>query len=233
MQDLEIIEKLRKLLRLARSSNANEAALAMQRALELATKHQVNISDIDPDAESARIRGDYIPTPSRLAREYVEALNIAHRFFHVHITVISGGAKCLVVGTELDIELAQYVVVFLVRSCRASVAAWKQEERKARRKTTGPKVAAFIDAWFIGVRVKLSHQEQREHEASASLALTLDNGRKARADFSHAMLDGKRTKVIATKTRTNRRAQLQGFVAGQETQINPGLKGGQQPLAIT
>ena len=47
MADQKVIEKIEKLLRLSKSDNENEAALAMEHANRLMTEHQLTISDVD------------------------------------------------------------------------------------------------------------------------------------------------------------------------------------------
>ena len=51
---VEILEKLRKLLRLARSSNPHEAALAMAKAMALAAEHRIALDQVNPDHETPR-----------------------------------------------------------------------------------------------------------------------------------------------------------------------------------
>ena len=48
----EVIEKIKKLLRLARSSNPHEAQLALQRAMALAREHDVAVEGLNPDEQA-------------------------------------------------------------------------------------------------------------------------------------------------------------------------------------
>lgn len=228
-----IIEKIRALLRLAKSDNPNEAALAMQKALEIALKHRIDLTDISPDDDINRLIGDHLPTPSRLAREYKEALNIAHAWFNVNITVMMGASKALVVGTKLDIELASYVVTFLVRSCRDSLSKWKQEEKIRRRKTTGAKAQNFIQGFFWGVAARLREQRETMCAQNEGLAIVLSNGREAREEAAKGFRGkGRVTTVELARPRMDRRASLSGFLHGNKTDINPGLRGGNTTLAL-
>ena len=48
----EILEKIKKLLRLARSANQHEAQLALARALELARAHDVAVDSLNADEQA-------------------------------------------------------------------------------------------------------------------------------------------------------------------------------------
>lgn len=232
MDTSPILEKIRALLRLAKSDNAHEAALAMQRAMEIATKHQLDLADISPDDEVRKLIGRYMPTPSRLAHEWKEALNIAHNFFNVSVTTIQRGSRCLIVGSALDIELAEYVITYLVRVCRQQLAAWKAVEAKARRKTTGPKVAAFIDGFFLGLRVKLMQQHAKVAQEHSGYALALKDAREQRSEFTEAELGGKITAITMPEVRKDRRSMNAGYRHGRDTEINPALRGNNSTLAL-
>lgn len=232
MNQEAILEKLKALLRLAKSDNAHEAALAMQRAHEIAAKYQVDLSTLPEEDDLRALLGRYMKLPARLALEWKEALNIIHGYFNVHVTTIQRGSRCLIVGTALDVELAEYVCTYLVRACRQCLAQWKEGERRLKRKTSGSKVAAYIEGFYIGLRMKLHKQQQEQKAAHAGLALALTNGHEARKTFSHGMLGGKITTITMPEIRRHRRAGSAGFAAGRNTDLNPGLKGGRAPLAL-
>ncbi|MES2596059.1 MAG: DUF2786 domain-containing protein [Verrucomicrobiota bacterium] len=228
-----IIEKIRALLRLAKSDNVHEAALAMQRAHEIALKHQVEISALPPEDDIHALLGRNMDLPARLALEWKEALNTVHGFFNVHVTVIQRAGRCLIVGTVLDIELAEYVVTYLVRACRQCLSSWKADEAKARRKTSGPKVHAFIEGFFRGIRSKLHGQREEQKAAHAGLELALRDAAEARKTFAGESLGGGRVGTITMpQVRRDLRSWVQGFMKGKETDINPGLRGSSSTLAL-
>jgi hypothetical protein len=227
-----ILDKLKALLRLAKSDNVNEATLAMQRAHEIAAKYQVDLSSLPEEDDLRALLGRYMELPSRLALEWKESLNIIHGYFNVHVTTIRRGSRCLIVGTALDVELAEYVCTYLVRACRQCLAAWKETERRMKRKTSGSKLAAFIAGWFIGLRMKLFRQQQEQKAANAGLALALTNGHESRKAYSQQMLGGKSTTITMPEIRRHLRAGSAGFMAGKDTDLNPGLKGPKTQLAL-
>lgn len=224
----DIIEKLRALLRLAKSDNVHEAALAMQRAHDIAAKHQVDLSRLPAEDDLRAPLGRYMQLPDRLAQEWKEALNLIHNYFNVDVTCIRRGGRCLIVGTALDVELAEYVCTYLVRACRQCLAHWKDGERRHRRKTSGGKVASFIEGFFLGLRVKLHAQRksQAEQHAGLALALALEDGARARNVFARSVLTGKITTITMPQLRRHRQSGSAGFIAGQSTEIRSGLRGG-------
>lgn len=150
MNEDSIIEKIRALLRLAKSDNAHEANLAMQRAMEIASKHCIDLSELSPDDELNKLVGDHLDLPSRLAYEWKEALNTVHAFFNVHATVLIGveSRRAQIIGTKLDIEIASYVATYLVRTCRHCLSEFKTAETAKRRKITTNKIHGFIKGFF-------------------------------------------------------------------------------------
>lgn len=226
-----IIEKIRSLLRLAKSDNAHEANLAMQRAMEIAAKHCIDLAAISPDDDLNKLISDHLDLPDRLSYEWKEALSTAHQYFNVHVTVLVGffDKRARIVGTQLDIELASYVVTFLVRACRQCLAKFKAEEIKRRRKITTDKTRNFIKGFFWGIRATLRSQQEATSEQHTGYQLMLDNGRTARENaakaFSSASGMGPATTITMPESRENRRASWSGFLNGQKTQIQPGLRG--------
>lgn len=229
-----ILEKIRALLRLAQSDNPHEAALAMERAHAIAAKHQVEIASLPPEDDLHALLGKYVLVPTRLALEWKEALNLVNQYFNVDVTLMVGCGRCLVVGTALDIELAEYVMTYLVRACRQCLTQWKAREKEARRKTSGQKVAAFVQGFFNAMRWKLYVQQKQQKADHAGLELALSDGIKAREAFSSSMLKGKTTAMTMPTVRRDQRAGMAGYIGGASTALNPGLRSGSTaPLALT
>jgi len=231
----DLLNKIRALLRLAKSDNAHEAQLAMQRAMEIAAKHQIDLSSLSPDDDLNKLTGDHLKLPARLATEWKEALHIAHGYFNVNVTTLCGWneKKALIVGTQLDIELASYVVTFLVRSCRQCLATFKAKEKAARRRMSTSKAHSFVKGFFWGIRDSLNAQKRAVEAAHAGFQLVLDNGRLAREDAAKPFMTGYGpAKALAIPDhRLNRAASFRGFLDGSKTEIRPGLRGG-APLAL-
>lgn len=235
MNQDSIIEKIKTLLRLSKSDNANEANLAMQRAMEIAAKHCIDLSAISPEDELNKLTGDHLMLPSRLAYEWKEALNTVHAFFNVHVTVLIGvsSRRAQIIGTKLDIEIASYIATYLVRACRQCLSRFNQNEKRQKRKVTTAKTQSFIKGFFWGIRDTLRKQRQAVAEAHAGYQLMIDNGHAARAAFSRSFggFTGPSKEITMPEGRENRHASFSGFLQGSKTQINPGLRGC-GPLAL-
>lgn len=221
-----IIEKIRALLRLAKSDNPHEAALAMERAAEIASKHQLDLADIGQEDDLHKIISRDIPCPVRLAHEWKQAVSIVQTFFHVNALVLTGRSKVKLIGTELDIEIADYICTYLIRACRGAVAQFRNAEKAARRKTTGAKITNFIDGFFNGVAERLYSQRASQKTSNSQYAVILANGKSARDEWSTDYLGGRAIKTLGMPSaRRNDNALYSGLKAGRQTQINPGLRG--------
>jgi hypothetical protein len=224
-----IIAKIKALLRLTKSSNPHEAGLALQRAMELADKWHIDLAQLGDGEDATRLQHRHAPTPSRLSREWKLALEVAINYFNVHIIVRTGRSKILLTGTTMDIELGEYVITFLVRTCRQHLGKWKQAEKAARRKTTGPKVGAYVDGWFYGIRRQLNLQRTATEDTNPGLALALSTGHEARKAAATEFLGGPIRTITVPEAKRNVRALGAGFADGMETTIRPGLKGQELP----
>lgn len=228
-----IIEKIRALLRLAKSDNPHEAALAMERAAEIAAKHQLDLSDISPDDDLHKVIGKDVPAPLRLAAEWKQSLTILKTFFHVEPLVLTGRSKVKLIGTALDIEIADYVCTYLVRACRQAVAKFRNTEKAARRKTTGSKITTFIDGFFNGVANRLYAQLAAQKESNSQYAIILASAQQAREDWLKQYMNGRQPKTLGLPTtRRNDHAAMSGYSAGKKTSINPGLRSNSSSLAL-
>lgn len=171
-EDDRILDRIKKLLRLSRSSNPHEAALALQRAMDLAQINGLRLASIDPDNEVAGIRHkERIET--RLHYEKRLACGLVQDFFSVRI--IRGWNNLKIVGRAPDIQVAEYAYVYVVRACRLSMAAWAKDEAAARRRVTTNKRRSFILGFVEGIRKnldKLSVSRTVNMEMAAALMAT-------------------------------------------------------------
>ncbi|MBI5768723.1 MAG: DUF2786 domain-containing protein [Verrucomicrobia bacterium] len=174
----EIVEKIKKLLRLARSANPHEAQLAMQRALQLAEEHRVAVDGLNPDAATPLITHQDTDSLARLGYDRNFAALIVKRFFRVRpivrgaIHVVDGwpraGEKLSFVGTTSDIEIALYVYHFLVRHF---AFCWRKHRGRLRNRYS------YVHGMFEGLYHKLVEAEPPAPERQAEgteLALSMD-----------------------------------------------------------
>jgi hypothetical protein len=227
-----ITEKVRKLLRLAKSANQHEAELALARAMDLAARHQIDVSTLADDDEIAKLVTRYFRCGGkRLSREWREALSIARTYFNVSTCVMCGQGQVAFIGKATDVQIADYVTQFLVRRCRDELKAFfAVEKRRGRRQTTN-KTASFINAFFGGVSVNLAGQRSQLLSTITGLEIVLRDAREARQAHLASDIGETSTQKALVKPRHTMSTLYAGYDAGLKTQINPAL-GDDAPLAL-
>jgi hypothetical protein len=171
----QVIEKLRKLLRLSESANEHESALALQRAQEIALMHKIELASIaknDEPADNGGPVGRQARTYRRKAMSQRYIVPIISHYFNVKL--IYGSAsdhkKIWYIGTRSDIEFAKYVYDFLdleykrlfLRACDEN--GWETVSVSTRTN--------YYFGLYQGLNKKLNEAKQRVEETSiASVAM--------------------------------------------------------------
>ena len=222
-EDDRILDKIKKLLRLSRSSNPHEAALALQRAIELAQANGVRLASIDPADEVAGIRHKE-RLEARLHYEKRMAINLIQDFFSVRI--LRGRNHLKIIGRAPDIQIAEYAYVYVVRACRLCMAAWKKEEAASRRRVTINKRRSFILGFMVGVRENLNKLSIRSSESIPSMAALI---------ASKTVEVQRRNAYVAERWNTKKLPPVSfrmtdgdatfGFLEGMKTNINRPVSG--------
>src|SRR4051812_28615051 len=133
-----ILEKIKKLLRMKRGGTPDEVATALRLAQELAEKHGIDLTSVNPDDDSRNDRPlshtDSI-LGARVQWECKYAALICHCSFHINAfsrwrsgsfvqgAYVKSGYCFTFVGTEWDTQVALYVYSFLVGHFRRE---WKR-----------------------------------------------------------------------------------------------------------
>lgn len=227
----EQLEKIKKLLRLSESSNPHEAALAMKRAMDMADRHNLDLSSLDLDEEVSHIIHRWFPVGTRISRERQLALGLIRTFFHVEPCLDYSRGAVVFVGTESDILVAEYVFAFLCSQCRVCLRNWQAQERRERRKITGNKSANFIAGFFYGISSQLNAGRETLLMEDQKFAIILRDQQQARAEIMKDII-GECREISPRKARRNRTALESGFRDGKRTSINPALRSGEGRLAL-
>jgi hypothetical protein len=215
----EILEKIKKLLRLAESSNTHEAELAMARAFELAARHSIDLSSVDVDEDTKRLLHKRFGIGMRLSQIRMGALNIVHNYFNVN--VVWSRPDAVVIGTETEVEIAWYVIGFL---SQAASRGLRQHQMESARKLSPAKKRGYVAGFFYGVSSKLRvTRETLEIEGPLNaLVLRRDQERKEYQDTQF------QTATIPERSlKKNKDSLRAGYVDGWTTEINKGLEGKQ------
>lgn len=189
-----VLDKVRKLLRLGQSSNANEAALATAKAQELIDRHKLSTAILALD-DAAPTKGlddepiqdfDQAPldTPKRLDRwRVVLSTTIA---YHNDCKVYSQGSDLKIVGRASDAETVRYLYGWLSREVeRLTTEAgngmgrtWRNNFRLGVCETVSRKLREQREAFEKTVRAEAKAQIDA---APGSLALVRVNQALARS----------------------------------------------------
>lgn len=141
-----IIEKLKKLLRLGKDSKAtpNEAAVAMAKALKLASDNGIDLSSIPTD-DSDHGGMAHVTEASQAGPAHRLASWLVNRHFSVATLFDSSGKKPVIhfIGIETNCQLASYCYTYLVRSSRA---AWRKRENRRLRDRS-----SFLKGYFAAI----------------------------------------------------------------------------------
>ena len=150
----KLLEKLKKLLALAKSDNPHEAALALQRAQKLMQAYNITqadlaLSDIDESVSNYWAAGSVNPP-----RYMLGLLDIIQVAFGVK-SIIHSGFKPGVgfYGNKDRVELASYTWEVLARQL---IAARKnyigQQNKRIKNKTKTSRGDKFAEGWVLAVR---------------------------------------------------------------------------------
>ncbi|EPL7325678.1 MULTISPECIES: DUF2786 domain-containing protein [Citrobacter] len=164
----KVLEKLKKLLALAKSDNPHEAALALQRAQKLIQVYNITqvdlaLSDIDESVSDYWAAGSINPP-----RYILGLLGIIQAAFGVD-SIIHSGHKPSVgfYGNKDRIELASYTWDVLARQLIAARKNYIGQQNKRIKSTTKTSLGdKFAEGWVLAVRseVQLFAMTREERE---------------------------------------------------------------------
>jgi hypothetical protein len=213
----EIVEKIKKLLRLGQSGNPHEAELALSRAFELAARHRIDMSALDLDEESERLVHEYFHIGHRVTFLRQRVLNIVVKFFNVQVCITH--PRVVLVGTSADIAIAWYVYEFLVAECSRWLRVYQAREKAQRLRVTKNKRDNFIQGFVYGIAKQLDQSLNRLILEDSKFAIVLAEQEKAReARISELFPETK--KFGRDLSRRNPDALMSGYERGLATKIN-------------
>jgi hypothetical protein len=131
----DVIERIKKLLKLSTSSNEHEAALAAQRAAELMRAHNIAEAQLRVDEPEARgpeatVQGFDSGVTKRAAKWKGHLVGAAAKLYNCYVWVDVSGTRRLF-GRESDVQAATYTAQYLIAEVdRLAKAAWKVSAEK-------------------------------------------------------------------------------------------------------
>lgn len=177
--DPKILDRIKKLLALATSSNPHEAGLALQRAQELMQAHQVSEATVELGVLS-EVEVSSIATATRVKIWELRLMDGVAKAFGLELLFRRGYpyGGYIFFGPETDVKVAEYAATFLLRRIAKDRAAFTRglsakmkydfetnTQRYMTRKEKSGEVDAFCDGWVTTVLTKVGHLARPQHQA--------------------------------------------------------------------
>lgn len=216
----QAIRKVLACLRLAKSSNPNEAAAALRQAQALMDKHGLTEADAETsqirDADAATgFRGGMVPQSmialGNLVADCYRCTVVVNRL----IGFRSGKTAFRFFGAGADAEIAAYAFTVLRRQLQAAKA--KHTARIRKRANKEARGEQFAYGWIHAVKVLLPVVEMPE-----GLSLTIEQAIKSRLGETHQTTG----KEIGKHGRAGWGDHFAGHQAGKGAQLHTGVGGG-------
>lgn len=208
------LEKIRKLLRLSRDAKAtaNEAAVALAKAMQLAAENGIDLDKVSTDDADASVTHRTTSAVFGVAER--NASSLIKRHFNVDALFSKRGGKAVVhfIGYPETCDLAIYVFVYLVRCARN---AWKTRPNKRLRNRE-----SFIYGFFLAINELMPPKFHQPGLVPSFKSYT-----------EEVLLQGAKliTKRVAPKSAPIK-ALAAGFRAGQSNGINNAIRGTEKNL---
>lgn len=225
MNDHKILDKIEKLMRLAKSDNQHEAELAMQRAQEMMLKHGIDAHRLNPHLEKkAFLRDDFDLGMKRVPVCHNEISRILIDFFDVRIVNLRGTSSISIIGREEKVATAKVLYTFLNETFQR---LWRKFS-----KATGISPKHGRASYFIGLERGL--KDKLEEQRQATLREEFDNledlnkykmvlvGEKDQLAIDYKQFFSRLTSTTR-KYRHNDDAINQGYHDGKRINLNPQL----------
>ncbi|WP_175784251.1 DUF2786 domain-containing protein [Burkholderia ambifaria] len=216
MERSKIIDKIRKCLRLAKSSNVHEAAAALRQAQKLMDAYRVD----EQELLSADACEEFVPVGCLRPTVYQAALagEVANGFacdtlyaVRQHGRRIKGGYVFVGCGTWP--EIAAYTYAVLLRQLRNARAAYIQAVlRRCGTRAKTARADAFCEGWVLAVTDKIIAMRPDAHQSDAIAAFKASHYRIARFDARER-----------GKSRLAGRDAYAGLVEGERVNLHHGV----------
>lgn len=223
MDDNRLLEKIKKCLEMAKSktSNPNEAEIALRQAHKLMELYNLELGDVlaSMAGEVSILAGSDGPPPAwriRLAQVCCHA-------FGTRLITSSGffsAARFIFVGCAAAPELTGYANQVLERQLQKARREYLQTQKRCKRSTKVARGDAFANAWIDAVYSKI--------DAFAGVEDNIAEAIEAYMDKHHPDLEKTQLKRRKLKARDEIAAGA-GYQAGQSAQLHRAVN--HQPVA--
>lgn len=229
----QISERIRKILSLSKSDNANEAANAANLAQKLMQEHKLSEQDVSDLADDGNeVTEISLGTEGFMASWRFALVTVVSRAFFCEAIALRAGVKrrLKIIGRKSDTEVASYVFSFLVKEIERLVAADAEEFADVTES-----MRSYKDSFRRGAAMGIADKIKRGTAAfSSSSERALVVVKSSQEEISTFMKRKYGEPKIANinvgkKTRNfdERVGMSRGYQAGSEIQIP--TRAGEQP----
>jgi hypothetical protein len=167
MKHEEVIEKLKKLLSRAESSNDNEANVAMSLAMKLMAQYNLSMKDIETKrSDEDKYYSTLIPVPLGHSAAQFWICHVLKDYFHVYPVVSTiknkTGDFLRIIGEYHNVETGYYIYQSLERQFSSLWAKYQED-------TNCPNSAyeSFVTGLYYGLNTVLSSEKFRQSNIRA------------------------------------------------------------------
>lgn len=233
-----ILEKVKKLLAKGRDKRGNihECTLALALAQRLIERHKIDEANLYDETKNAEaefkryIFGDKFPTEFKLYLSTIQSLYRV-KCYQVKMHIPSKGKICACLemyGTKTDLELAEYMLFFMVEEMRRTYEAEK------RSKLYREKIALARHSYNIGfadaaiTRLQFMQKEAEKtktmDDLNKSALVCLDKNRAIREKLSEIHPESKIRNARKITPPKDARSYYLGRQNGENMQLNKAVK---------
>lgn len=219
------LDKIKKLLKLAKSNNPNEAATAMRMAQKMMQEHQLSEQDVALSAIGMQDAKDVSAANKPPAWASLLAGTICQIFGLDVIRDYKGQMVRTFIGPNDRVQIGAYCYEVLGRQLLKARAEFSASQRKTLKKTTKTNRAdLFAEGWIRGVRHKITALVPTEQEQEL-IQLYIEQ--------QYPELSTSQSRSAKLKKR-DLGGFFEGVKAGSEVELNAGVTGaGQSRISHT
>ncbi len=229
------LETIRRLLKLGTSSNEHEAALALQKAADIARRHSIDLGCVRAEEDRARVAEHTFQ--SRVLFDVVEkaATSLCMAIFRVRCLFDMRSATY--VGMEHNVVAAVAAHAFVIEQCGRDLKAFKRGRwRRARQRTPEGAAHQFCLGWAFAVKHRyqadLAVAEPESQIEDSKTAIILRSQDREVADYMEQHHGDCPVEKNKRRFKRNDDAVLAGMRAGREVRIGRQIEtSGQMTLA--
>jgi hypothetical protein len=229
MELSSVISKVQKLLSLANSSNANEAATAAALANKLIDQYRLSSADytmgeteVDPLIED----NDYIYETGRIVPWKSSLVLVLAKHYGCAVynsAYYPNGRKASrykLVGRASDIEITKYMFNWLMLECQ------RLSENEARGKGR-VFASSYCQGFVSGIRQQLSKSRQEAKENASQISIVKIDSRESEAtEFMHKMHNLRKTHTTSSSMKLDVNAFNAGADRGKSLHLGQSMGSG-------